>query len=70
MRVAGRITDDGGLRGLACDGNGFLHLVTRHEHARRSIAGLPGIAHDRAHARGYGSIEIGIFQNDVGRLAA
>jgi hypothetical protein len=48
----------------------FSHLGPRNEHASRRIAGLGGVTKACLGIPLGGIFEIGIVQNDVGRLAA
>ena len=44
--------------------------ITRHQHARRRVAGLPAIAETGLDTAGDGSFEISVGEDDVGRLSA
>jgi hypothetical protein len=52
------------------DRNALVMQLGRHQHAARRIARLTGVHHHALHATGDRGLEVGVVENDVGRLAA
>ncbi len=60
----------GGRRDTAGDLGGFREPLAGHQHARRRVAGLAGVLEHVPRTRCHGLLEIGVVEDDVGRLAA
>ena len=69
-RFQERIANLNALCGQLCRPLGLRQIRPRNQHAGGRVAGLPGIAKAFLDALRDGPFEVGIIQNDVGRLAS
>ena len=69
-RTAGGIADCRRFGGRPGESDDLFHALARGDHARGGVAGLAGVAHDRADARRHRCLHVGVFEQNVGALPA
>ncbi len=68
--LGGGVTDRDAFGGRLGHGHGLFHLGGRQDHAASGVAGLAGVHAHTEHVARHRGCDVGIVEDDVGRLAA